>query len=156
MFHHQFFFFFFSLTSSRTIRFVSYARFCDSRSRRKIEPARSSVGFRRARFSGFGFSFLFVGAPELAGAAAVILPKGGNCFGEVIAAAFSSWLTSLSSSSFSLPYSSTFSACCCCCSPFGWPAAHAAPGAEDRLVGRVVTGTLPSVDLLSCRRYYCY
>ena len=61
MFHHQFFFFFFfSLTSSRTIRFVSYARFCDSRSRRKIEPARSSVGFRRARFSGFGFSFLFV------------------------------------------------------------------------------------------------
>lgn len=60
MFHHQFFFFFFSLTSSRTIRFVSCARFCDSRSRRKIEPARSSVGFRRARFSGFGFSFLFV------------------------------------------------------------------------------------------------
>jgi len=60
MFHHQFFFFFFSLTSSRTIRFVSCARFCDSRSRRKIEPARSPVGFRRARFSGFGFSFLFV------------------------------------------------------------------------------------------------
>jgi len=61
MFHHQLFFFSSSsLISSRTIRFVSYARFCDSRSRRKIEPARSSVGFRRARFSGFGFSFLFV------------------------------------------------------------------------------------------------
>ena len=46
---------------------MSYARFCDSRSRRKIEPARSSVGFRRARFSGFGFSFLFSDTLQFAG-----------------------------------------------------------------------------------------
>ena len=56
MFHHQFFFFSSSfLTSSRTIRFVSYTRFCDSRSRRKIEPARFQVVFRRARFGVLAF-----------------------------------------------------------------------------------------------------